>query len=374
MIVVGHPAHRRIALLQQARLHAGLPAAFVIAYADLLGDPEILRARIGARRHVVIKIDSPGEDDLVTQALVTRGWRVLERDGAVPLPMHFGELVARDAWFAGFLDVLGAVERSLADVAPRWLNSPADIRRMGDKLACQQHFLASRVVVPGLLGAIDGYEGLQERLQASGHDRVFVKARFGSSAAGVVAYRRHRDGREMAITSSAIVRGTGAVRIVNCLRPQRMDDSREIRALIDTLARQGSYVEQWVSKPAVPGRRGLHYDLRVVVTAGRARQRVARMSVMPMTNLHLGNLRACPTGWLSSEALDGIAREAERAARAFPHSRCVGLDLVPHRAGSVVLEANAFGDLLPGAERDGCSTYDDQVACLAGPNTECADA
>lgn len=374
MFVVGHPQHRRVALLQQARARAGRPAATVVAYTDLLLDPHALRNAIGRQREVAIKIDSPGEDDDVTRGLVERGWRVLGRDGEVPRARLHGELLARDAWFAGFIDLLGVVERSLGEVAPRWLNPPADIRAMGDKLACQQRFAAAGVAVPELLGTIHGYGDLQERLRGSGHDRVFVKARFGSSAAGVVAYRRHRDGREVLISSSALVREAGVARIVNRLRLQRLDDSAAITALIDALARQGSYAEQWLPKPAVPGRRGLHYDLRVVVTDGRARQCIARMSATPMTNLHLGNRRACPTGWLAGSAMDAIERGAERAAAAFPHSACVGLDLVAQAGGVRVFEANAFGDLLPGVEREGCSTYDDQVALDRMRERECVDA
>ena len=252
------------------------------------------------------------------------------------------------------------------------MNAPADIVRMGDKLDCQRRFIAHGVPVPALLGAVDDYEALRERLRVSGHDRVFVKARFGSSAAGVVAYRRRRDGREIAETSACIVDEGGTRRIVNRLRLQRLDDSRAIAALIDALGRQGCYVEQWLPKPSVPGCRGMHYDIRMVVGNGCARQRVGRASASPMTNLHLGNRRGRLEEWVDADTMQRIERTAEAAAAVFPASRCVGIDLMVRPRGARVFEANAFGDLLPGIEHAGCSSHDDQVAAMC--ESEAADA
>ncbi len=55
---------------------------------------------------------------------------------------------------------------------------------------------------------------------------------------------------------------------------------------------------------------------------------------------------------------------AERTAAAFPNSLYFGLDILlkPGFRHSTILEANAFGDLLPGVEHRGLSTYDAELS------------
>ncbi len=68
----------------------------------------------------------------------------------------------------------------------------------------------------------------------------------------------------------------------------------------------------------------------------------------------------------------------ERAAAAFPGTRCVGVDLLPASGWRrfAVGEVNAFGDLLPrltglpGGGAEGLDTYAAQVAALF-PRTPC---
>ena len=76
-----------------------------------------------------------------------------------------------------------------------------------------------------------------------------------------------------------------------------------------------------------------------------------------MTNLHLDCRRADPLdlmGPAQQALLEGVVRQA---ARAFPGSHLIGFDLVVNRQSARVLEANAFGDLLPGLLWQGRDTY-----------------
>jgi D-alanine-D-alanine ligase-like ATP-grasp enzyme len=81
-----------------------------------------------------------------------------------------------------------------------------------------------------------------------------------------------------------------------------------------------------------------------------------------MTNLHLGSQRG---DWAALAAALGpptVARLEDlcrRAAAAFPQSLYAGLDVLiePHGARLAILEANAFGDLLPGISHAGMDTY-----------------
>jgi hypothetical protein len=156
--------------------------------------------------------------------------------------------------------------------------------------------------------------------------------------------------------------------LFNSLRQRRYTDGTEIARLVDALALQGAYLERWVPKPPVPGIDGAHYDVRVVALDRRPRQRVARASRGPLTNLHLGNHRASVGAWLDPVAMARLEAAVVRATTAFPASRMIGFDLVIRGSRSWVLEANGFGDLLLESRWEGRTTYEDQ-ACMGPRDT-----
>jgi glutathione synthase/RimK-type ligase-like ATP-grasp enzyme len=361
MVLVGQPDHRRTHLLQAALRRRGLAPARVVDYTALLTDPKRLAGAL--TNGVKIKLDSPGESTALHDALLQRGWACAGEPGVPPTPLAHGELAHQHLWYAGFSDLLKTLHRVADDV--QWLNPPEDILRMCDKWRCQQDFSAAGVATPPLLGLIDGYDDLRRLSEQNACDRIFVKARYGSSAAGVFAYRRHRDGREVVYANTELVETANGPHLFNTLAPQRYTDSRSIAALIDTLAMQGAYAERWIAKPRAPGHIGHHFDLRVVAFDGEPRQRVARIADRPMTNLHLGNLRGDPVALLDTTGITAIEDCVRKAADAFPKSKMIGFDLIPVRGTCRVLEANAFGDLLPGLRWLGADAYDDQAAWVA---------
>lgn len=361
MVLVGQPGQqpsgqRRTQGLRAALSRQGLPPPHVFDYASVLASPDDFLDAAG--HAIAVKLDSPGGGDDVHDAFVHRGLSFA--DGAHALPRAHGELVDAHLRFLGFADLLQSLARALP--AARWLNAPDDILRMCDKWRCQQALQAAGVGTPVPLGLIEGYDELQSRLDATGHDRVFVKARFGSSAAGVVAYRRHRDGRAIACTTAGIRHVDGRTQLFNRLDLQRYTRATEIATLIDALARQGAYVEAWVAKPRASTQRVQHFDLRVVAGNGEARQRVARLSDGPMTNLHLGNRRDHVERLLDDDAVARVEHAVRAASAAFPGSRCIGFDMIPLRDRCVFLEANAFGDDLQDTTWQGRDACDDQVA------------
>ena len=80
---------------------------------------------------------------------------------------------------------------------------------------------------------------------------------------------------------------------------------------------------------------------------GVPRQRVARVGHRPLTNLHLGNRRGDAEAWLDAADRRVLATLVGQAALAFPRSRMIGFDLILRDGRGWLLEANAFGDLLP---------------------------
>lgn len=347
-VVLGVAGSKRTRGLQAAAAAAGVPVQLV-EWRDWLAAPDrLVHALQGPCR---FKIEPPGDDAQVHLALLHRG---CERLGRAPCPAPArGELAAVDAWFEGFQAVMQQLAALLASqLQARAINAPDEIIAMTDKLHCQHRLQASGVATAPLLGPVQGYDHLLALLDRDGIDRVFVKPRYGSSAAGVVAFRRGRGGRQQA-TTSALLHEDGR-RLFNVKRLRSYQRPADLRRLIDLVAAQGAYAEAWIPKPRAGAG---HFDLRVVTFGGRAAHRVARVGQRPMTNLHLDSQRADPAGLMPAQDLAAMEAAAEQAARVFPRAGIVGFDLVVHRAAARVLEANAFGDLLPGLIWQGRDTY-----------------
>jgi glutathione synthase/RimK-type ligase-like ATP-grasp enzyme len=355
-VVLGVGTSKRTRGLQAALAQAGRAPARIVEWRDWLAARTAVSSPLDDARPVPcrFKIEPPGDDPQVHLALLHLGCSRLGR-APCPAPEH-GELLATDAWFAGFEEVLQVLSRQLAGRPHlQVFNAPRDIRLMTDKLACQQHLQQHGTPTPLLLGPVSDYGHLQALMGAHGLDRAYVKARYGSSAAGVIAYRRNRRGQEQASTSAQHVDGPGGrTRLFNVKRIRSYHRPTEIRAVIDAVAAQGAYAEAWVPKP----RSGSgHYDLRVLTLGQRAAHRVARVGQRAMTNLHLDSQRADPAALLKPGQLALMERTAEHAATAFDGSRGIGFDLVVNGSDAHVLEANAFGDLLPGLLWQGGDPY-----------------
>ena len=347
---------KRVRLMQAARAQLRLPPAQVLEWRDWLAQPALLEPAL--RQPGILKIEPPGDDPAAHLLLLQAGCRLLERP-PVAAPAH-GELLAMDAWFAGFAAAMASLAAQLLELPPtRVLNAPADICLMTDKLACQRHLAAHGIAIPTLLGPVHGYAHLQSLLHEHQLDRVYLKPRYGSSASGVVAYRRNRAGRQQATTSAALHRTEGITRLMNSKRMARYESEHDIAALVDALAAQQLYAERWLNKPRCGDS---HYDLRVVTVAGQPAHRVARIGQQMMTNLHLDNRRGDASGLLDAAGLAALEQTAAQAARAFPASHVTGYDLVVRHGQAHVLEANAFGDLLPGLLWQGIDTYTAQLA------------
>lgn len=350
-VVLGVAASKRARGLQSARASLGLAPAQLIEWRDWLARPQGLAACLG--RPCCFKIEPPGDDPQAHAALLRLGCRELGRAECAP-PEH-GELLATDAWFAGFGLAMQRLQALLAGLPQvRVLNPPRDILAMTDKLRCQQHLQAHGVPTPPLLGAVGGYEEFTSLLDRHAAGRAFLKARYGSSAAGVIAYRRNGRGQEQATTSAHLVAGGKGPALFNVKRLRSYHRQAEIRQVVDLVAGQGAYAELWIPKPRCGAG---HFDVRVLTVGGRASHRVARIGLRTLTNLHLDSVRADPAHLLAPQDLQVMEATAERAARTFASSHVIGFDLVVRRGAARVLEANAFGDLLPGLLWHGRDAY-----------------
>ena len=150
-------------------------------------------------------------------------------------------------------------------------------------------------------------------------------------------------------------------------RLRRTEEPRVIHRVLQWLLDEGAHVEAWLPKATLGGR---EFDLRVVVIDGRARHALARVARggAPMTNLHLGNERG-DLGEVKARlgATWSQVRElAQRAAAHFPTALYAGVDIaVVPGVGPVLLEINAFGDLLPGVLLRGEDTYTAEIRAIS---------
>ncbi|MFC1419121.1 STM4014 family protein [Streptacidiphilus cavernicola] len=364
--VVGNPGSRRVAMFDAAVRAAGCPAPAVLPWLD------VLRGEYTLPEGVLLRIDSPGEDDRVDRLLrgdaLGPGWDPARVEGGA-------------AWHRRFTAALRSLDAAAAATPGcTLLGHPDEIAAMFDKRRTHALLGAAGVPVPPVLDqgaeAVAGWEDLRARLVRAAMPRVFVKPAHGSSGSGVVALELGPRGRAMATTSAELVHRDGAVHLYNSLRVRRYTEEADLRALFDALAGEPLQIERWLPKAAQHGRPA---DLRVVVTAGRATHALLRTSRHPITNLHLGGARgdldrsrrAAGPEW------QRILDTCEQAAHCFPHSPNVAVDVLPsvvwrrHAVG----EVNAFGDLLPrltglpGGGAEGQDTYAAFVAAVLDAGT-----
>lgn len=376
-LIIGDASDRRVRLFQEALSRLGHPVAEVVSYQSLLqAGGDISQWLTPAHTH--LRIESPGAFYEVFCELVAWGAEAafaqeevfarISPEEARQMVPAYGQIFYPYQWFLGFRRLLEALECSL--LASGWQgvqSAPQMLSLMFDKWAASTQMSGAGVRTTRLLGTPQSYEELLSLMEESQCRRVFVKLRTGSSASGVVAFRRHPQGnRQEAVTSVELVEGEDL--LYNSLQIRRYRSQQEVRRLFDLLCHQGVIVEEWTPKART---QGAVYDLRVVVIDGAVKHRVVRLGRSPMTNLHLGNQRGdieSLRGSLDAEVWEALEGQARLAWEAFPGVWMVGVDVLL-TSGSmtpVVIEANAFGDLLPGVIVEGHDTYGAQIMAQQG--------
>jgi glutathione synthase/RimK-type ligase-like ATP-grasp enzyme len=356
--ILGNPENRRVTFFTDAVRKAGLAEPLIIPYTSFISNP-VFPSHSGSQS-VCFRIESPGENADVREALIYRGMDI-------PGPVHeihelvndTGRIGFAKAWYAGFVKTLNDTKTLLAHPGVGCMNHPDDIAVLFDKVKCHERMRMHNVPVPASLPVVHTYEELRAAMRAAGISRVFVKPVHGSSASGVVALRVQ--GEKVAAISSAEFVRPGCV--YNRLRMQVYRDEKTVAALLDTILGGYAVAEQWIPKASINGR---SFDFRVLVIGGKATHLVVRTSKSVITNLHLGNRRGDSDeieAYIGKAIFEKIKTTAEQAAAAFPQSLYIAADvlLANDKKTVSVIETNAFGDLLPGIEYNGQSTYETEI-------------
>ncbi|MEO6892549.1 MAG: STM4014 family protein [Ktedonobacteraceae bacterium] len=371
LVVIGNSGDKRVALFQQALAKLDLPQARLVDYLDVISGRVVLADVLTP--DTVVRIESPGRNFEVEQALLALGAESEEPEGAGVYPrlsrrtiellsFEKGRILPSRQWYLGYCTVLALIARQ---VAPAHLfNLPADIQLMFDKRACHALLSEQGIAVPASLGPVYSYEELRTRMQQKHCSQVFVKLAHGSSASGVVAYRC-QGARQQAITTVQMVDSVNGTRLYNSRTIQVYEQPGVISKLINALCEQRVQVEQWIPKAGYANKT---FDVRVLTIEGQAHHSIARLSHSPLTNLHLLNdrentekirERLGETVWTRALA------DCQRAARLFS-SLYTGIDLLftADMRRHAIVEMNAFGDLLPGLLHNGHDTYTTEVLAL----------
>lgn len=331
--LIGNPENRRVRDFRLALEEIRHSTFACLAYETLLQAPETL-AGLDVD---FLRIDSPGENETVTKALITRG------GGPLNPALEFGEVAFLKEYHRGYCDVLEIIgQRGLP-----CLNSPGDIAVMFDKWKSHQRFVENDVARPPAELAPSRWEDLRDLMRAGHNGRLFLKPLHGSSASGVCALRWTPQHQQL-IAPLRIESARGQAVLMNSLDVRIYTSPTEIELILGKLLPQGMISERWIPKLTLSGGA---VDLRVLVIAGEARHWVVRQSRHPMTNLHLGNQRGDQEelrNVIGDEKLNAAFRLAEKAAACFPESLYAGVDvLLDTRHRALIGEINAFGDLLP---------------------------
>lgn len=346
--IIGNPENRRVTMFSDAVLQLTGTLPTVISYSD------ILRSRVlDIPPNTILKIDSPGENEFVRKELIAMGGDVLSKDFLLSDIQH------QQAWYRGYSKLLDIINDSISPTVQQ-MNCVEDIKIMFDKTACQQLLHQHQIAVPFSLSGINSFDELLIRMEEQKLNRVFIKPAHSSSASGTIAFRKAGNKME-AISSATFNAETGIY--FNSLKVKTYHKRDEIERLINVILQEKVIVEEWIPKATLEDR---YFDCRVLVVNKRARHLVLRTSQQVITNLHLGNKRGDNDAFVKkfgAAILDRINTLAASVATVFPKSFYFGVDILLSADAKrlVVLEVNAFGDLLPGLQHEGESCYEAEV-------------
>lgn len=243
-----------------------------------------------------------------------------------------------------FTKIYSNILKNLSDGRHCFLNEPEAILAVLDKAACKQRLEQLQIPVTQTVGGrLQNIGQLQELCFEKRLPGVFVKPRFGSGAAGVLAYRfQHQRNRQVLYTSSRLCKDD----LVNTRTLRRTEDPKEIGEIVNRILRLDTIVERWYPKAKTGAG---SYDLRVVVQFGQTDYQIARTSAGPITNLQLNN-GAVPFEALRlpNQVTEEITYVCRRVMEAYPGLKSAGIDLLLEE-GSLkpyVIEVNGQGDLI----------------------------
>lgn len=226
-----------------------------------------------------------------------------------------------------------------------FFNHPEDIAELLDKRRCKRRLMENGIPVTRLYDRVfSDPDELLRFMEENKIPQVFIKPVCGSGAAGVTAVRHsggQGGGRTVLYTCAAIENGE----LINTKRMYRLEGADAI-ALLKRLLTLECIAEQWHPKDSFAG---CCYDLRVIVQNSRVDYILPRLSMGPITNLHLNNHSVdFERLQLDRATKERISEVCVRAAQCYPRLKSIGMDVLLEKGSRnpYIIEMNAQGDLL----------------------------
>ena len=367
LLIIGPRNSRRVAEFVQTVQKLATLSVKTQTYEDVIENCLDSPPRSGT----LIRLESPGGCTFTMRALLKAGIsrmadyaRPITAEEIDQLECERGEMLHPRQFFLGLREVLRRLDTAWKGLNLSWMSTCDAIVTAFDKAACLERWALAGLPIPEQYPGLTSYSQIRAAIPDR-HARIFVKLRYGYSAMGAVALEWRGD-LVRAITTTEVCRDNNRTRMFITKRPVQMRCENQIAWLIDTLGLEGIIVEDWLPKARWMGR---PYDLRIVVIRGNVRHVVGRANASPFTNLNLDAKRLSRqiveqqlgNRW---ERLEWLC---ERGASELPGAGMLGLDVLvsPGCREFTLLEANAFGDYLPGLTDQGQSVYEAQLKPLS---------
>lgn len=360
-LIIGNLENRRVTLFQQALSDLNQPIPYLFSHLSLIHSPEKLLAI--PDQPLLIRIDSMGENAELEYALLKLGYQArlqeneqdaLSCEVLEQRAYQFGELLAPRQLYLGFVDYL----KKLAQIfqqRPQWklLNNINDIIMLFDKRMASRYYQSLNIPIAESLENINDIESFRMAFIENNWRGAFIKLHSGSSASGL-AYYTNNNNHEMLMTTLLYKNGCW----FNSLKVRRINNKQDIDVVLNFLFSQGVHIEKNIPKARLDN---AFMDCRILVIDNIAAFMVVRQNKHLITNLHLG-------GWRGN--IENLHAKVDKKDFEAAMQTCItvyqahkslhiGIDLLftPDFKQHYIIEANAFGDLLPNLTYQGHSVY-----------------
>ncbi len=303
-----------------------------------------------------IRITSPSEDFETYKLLLSLGGY----PQAEQLEFEKGRIYLHQYWYKGWCRMLDKIQRFLNEHPLAYvMNHPNPIKLTFNKIKCQQLLAENGIPIPNIYtDKLRSFKQLLELLETNQVPQVFLKPAHGSSASGIMMFRKSGKRMLLETTIRAKQKG-GEMKLFNYLRLQKYNDPATIQAIIEQMVPNRLHVEEWILKKRF---RAKSTDFRVLTIHQEPVFVQPRHSHHPITNLHLGNekgsLVRLEEEW-GRPAINKVKTVAQKTARRFPNLFYAGIDIaIDAEDNPYVLEVNPFGDFLQEIFVEGKNTFE----------------
>ena len=251
-----------------------------------------------------------------------------------------------------------------------FLNPPAEILQLLDKVACKEKLQKHHVAVTTMVAKqVRNYMELKALMMERKLYSVFLKPVYGSGAAGILALSMNPvKGNVVAYTAACIEDDV----LFQQKNIRKITEENEVERLVNAITSLETIVERWYPKATLEGE---PFDFRVLWQFGRMEYLVARKSASPITNLHLNNgavsledVLHSKEIWNQGDIQKEIEKLCEEAMALFPKVNVAGLDvMLDKKTGKPrIIEINGQGDLLYQDIYGENRIYWEQITKMAG--------